>query len=63
MGMTSAAKLRRIVKLAELATAIELLAGAQALGSRATHFWSRREAGIRIGVDRRAAHAGSFNVG
>jgi len=31
MGMTSATKLRSIVKLAELATAIELLAGAQAL--------------------------------
>jgi len=31
MGMTSATKLRGIVKLAELATAIELMAGAQAL--------------------------------
>jgi histidine ammonia-lyase len=31
MGMTSATKLRGIVKLAELATAIELLVGAQAL--------------------------------
>jgi histidine ammonia-lyase len=31
MGMTSATKLRAIVKLAEMATAIELLAGAQAL--------------------------------
>src|ERR1044072_9241999 len=31
MGMTSAIKLRQIVKLAELATAIELMAGAQAL--------------------------------
>src|SRR5215213_2353109 len=35
MGMTSATKLRSIVKLAELATAIELLAGAQALDYRA----------------------------
>ncbi|HEX5604558.1 MAG TPA: histidine ammonia-lyase [Pyrinomonadaceae bacterium] len=31
MGMTSATKLRGIVKLAEMATAIELMAGAQAL--------------------------------
>lgn len=31
MGMTAATKLRAIVKLAELATAIELMAGAQAL--------------------------------
>jgi len=31
MGMTSATKLRAIVKLAEMATAIELMAGAQAL--------------------------------
>jgi histidine ammonia-lyase len=31
MGMTSATKLREIVKLAELATAIELLVGAQGL--------------------------------
>jgi len=31
MGMTSATKLRGIVKLAEMATAIELLVGAQAL--------------------------------
>ena len=31
MGMTSATKLRSIVKLAEMATAIELMAGAQAL--------------------------------
>jgi histidine ammonia-lyase len=31
MGMTSATKLRAIVRLAELATAIELMAGAQAL--------------------------------
>src|SRR6185369_15775339 len=31
MGMTSATKLREIVKLAEMATAIELMAGAQAL--------------------------------
>jgi histidine ammonia-lyase len=35
MGMTSATKLRSIVKLAELATAIELLAAAQALDYRA----------------------------
>jgi histidine ammonia-lyase len=35
MGMTSATKLRSIVKLAELVTAIELLAGAQALDYRA----------------------------
>jgi histidine ammonia-lyase len=31
MGMTAATKLREIVKLAELATAIELMAAAQAL--------------------------------
>jgi histidine ammonia-lyase len=31
MGMTSATKLRTIVKLAELATAIELMTAAQAL--------------------------------
>ena len=35
MGMTSATKLRSIVKLAELVTAIELLAAAQALDYRA----------------------------
>jgi histidine ammonia-lyase len=35
MGMTSATKLRSIVKLAEMATAIELLAAAQALDYRA----------------------------
>jgi histidine ammonia-lyase len=35
MGMTSATKLRSIVKLAEMVTAIELLAAAQALDYRA----------------------------
>ncbi|HEV2835521.1 MAG TPA: aromatic amino acid lyase, partial [Pyrinomonadaceae bacterium] len=35
MGMTSATKLRSIVKLAEMATAIELMAAAQALDYRA----------------------------
>jgi histidine ammonia-lyase len=35
MGMTAATKLRQIVKLAELATAIELLTAAQALDYRA----------------------------
>jgi histidine ammonia-lyase len=35
MGMTSATKLRSIVKLAELVVAIELLTGAQALDYRA----------------------------
>jgi len=35
MGMTSATKLRSIVKLAELATAIELMTAAQALDYRA----------------------------
>ena len=35
MGMTAALKLRSIVKLAEMATAIELLTAAQALDYRA----------------------------
>jgi histidine ammonia-lyase len=35
MGMTSATKLRSIVKLAEMATAIELMTAAQALDYRA----------------------------
>ena len=35
MGMTAATKLRSIVKLAEMATAIELLTAAQALDYRA----------------------------
>jgi histidine ammonia-lyase len=35
MGMTSATKLRSVVRLAELATAIELMTAAQALEYRA----------------------------
>ena len=46
MGMTSAVKLRSIVKLAEMATAIELMTAAQALEYQSTRTRTRREAGV-----------------